>query len=94
MNRLLASSPRYLAVSAGCMLFNIALLIGLDRLGVHYAIAVLVSASILIPLSYVLHVWVTYHAAAAEGSFARYVGDADPQPTRRVGAVLPDQRPG
>lgn len=72
MSRLLASSPRYLAVSALCMALNAALLIELDRLGVHYAVSVLVSAAALIPSSYALHVFWTYRMTGRETRFRRY----------------------
>lgn len=74
MNALLSSSPRYLAVSMFCMALNIVLLVTLDRIGVHYALAVIVSAVVLIPLSYALHLMITYRAEPRAASFARYAG--------------------
>lgn len=72
MNRLIASSPRYLAVSVLCMVLNAVLLIALDRAGVHYVISVLVSAAVLIPLSYAIHVVWTYRVEGGGRSFGRY----------------------
>lgn len=72
MNALVASSPRYLAVSAACVAFNTLLLIALDRAGVHYAPAVVISALVLIPLSYALHLTVTYRVAPGAARLARY----------------------
>lgn len=69
---LLASSPRYLAVSVTCMALNIVLLVALDRIGVHYGLAVIASALVLIPLSYALHLAITYRTQPRAGSFARY----------------------
>ncbi|WBH15116.1 GtrA family protein [Sphingomonas radiodurans] len=72
MKALLSSSPRYLAVSVTCMTLNIALLVALDRVGVHYGLAVIASALVLIPLSYALHLAITYRTQPGAGSFARY----------------------
>lgn len=74
MRRLIASSPRYLAVSVLCMVLNVGLLIALDRVGIHYIVAVLVSAAVLIPLSYALHLVWTYRVEPGARSFARYAG--------------------
>jgi putative flippase GtrA len=67
-----ASAPRYLVVSGGCVVLNTLLLIGLDEAGVHYALGVVLSALVLIPLSYVLHLTVTYRTQGGLGSFGRY----------------------
>lgn len=74
MRRLVASGPRYLVIGGGCVLLNTALLIALDRAHVHYALAVVISALVLIPLSYVLHLLFTYRVGGGPGSFARYSG--------------------
>lgn len=72
MTSLFASSPRYLVVGLFCAVFNTALLIALDKAGLHYALATLISGAVLIPLSYVLHLRVTYRVAGGSGSFLRY----------------------
>lgn len=72
MNALLASSPRYLTVSIICVVLNMMLLVSLDQAGIHYTVAVLVSALVLIPTSYALHLAVTYRVAPRIGSFLRY----------------------
>lgn len=72
MNALLASSPRYLTVSIICVVLNMMLLVSLDQAGIHYTVAVLVSALVLIPTSYALHLVVTYRVAPRIGSFLRY----------------------
>ena len=74
MKRLLTSSPRYLAVSALCMMLNVGLLISFARIGVHYVISVLVSGAVLIPISYVLHQAWTYRVEGGRTSFGRYFG--------------------
>jgi putative flippase GtrA len=72
VNALLASSPRYLTVSIICVVLNMMLLVSLDQAGIHYTVAVLVSALVLIPTSYALHLVVTYRVAPRIGSFLRY----------------------
>jgi putative flippase GtrA len=51
---------------------NSALLIALDRASIHYALAVIISAAVLIPLSYSLHLLFTYRVQRVPGSFVRY----------------------
>ena len=70
---LLSSSPRYLLVGIACAIFNTMLLILLDKLGAHYVLATILSGLVMIPLSYALHLRVTYRVVAGRGSFARYV---------------------
>ena len=74
MKGLFASSPRYVVVSALCTALNISLFIALDRMAVHYWVAVLISAAILIPLSYSLHLAWTFRVDGRAGTFARYAG--------------------
>jgi len=56
------------------MALNVGLLIMADRLAVHYALAVLISAGLLIPLSFLLHLTWTYRVNGAATNFARYCG--------------------
>jgi len=65
-------APRYFGVSAVCLLINNALLILLDAAGVHYAISVLISAALMIPLSFGLQSRFTFAAAGAWPGFLRY----------------------
>jgi len=65
-------APRYTAVSLFCVLFNNFLLIALDEVGIHYAVAVVISAGIMIPLAYALHSAVTFGAEPGWRAFARY----------------------
>lgn len=74
MQRLLASSPRYVLVALFCVLLNNAFLIGLDMLGIHYVLSVIASALLLIPLSYWLHLHFTYRVEGGQRSFWRYAG--------------------
>lgn len=64
--------PRYTAVSLFCVLFNNVLLIALDAGGVHYGAAVLISAAVMIPLSYTLQRLFTFAAEPGWAAFARY----------------------
>ncbi|GGJ58044.1 hypothetical protein CDQ92_00710 [Sphingopyxis bauzanensis] len=72
MNIRLQHGPRYVAVSLFCIVFNNALLIGLDWTGVHYGAAVLISAAVMIPLSYALHCMLTFATEPGWRAFARY----------------------
>lgn len=68
----LRRSSVYAAVSLFCVLFNNALLIGLDYMSVHYTLSVLISAAIMIPLSFFLHARFTYAVEPTSASFWRY----------------------
>lgn len=68
----LRRGPAYIAVSAACVLFNNALLIWLDRMSVHYTLSVLISAALMIPLSFVLHSRFTYAVERTSAAFCRY----------------------
>lgn len=65
-------APRYIGVSLICVLINNALLIGLDAVGVHYVLSVLVSAAVMIPLSFALQARLTYRTISDRGQFGRY----------------------
>jgi putative flippase GtrA len=72
MRRLLATSPRYLAVSGGCFLTSNGLLLGMAAAQIHYVWAVVISNLVMTPLSYLLHLRFTYRVAARPASFWRY----------------------
>ncbi|MDE2301002.1 MAG: GtrA family protein [Sphingomonadales bacterium] len=72
MRVLLATSPRYLAISGFCFLTSNALLIGLAALHLHYALCVIVSGLVLTPLSYALHTSFTYRTPRAWNTFWPY----------------------
>lgn len=72
MNDRLRHGRCYLAVSIFCVLFNNALLIGLDWAGIGYGVSVLVSAAVMIPLSYALHCTLTFAVEPGWRSFGRY----------------------
>jgi len=65
-------APRYLGVSLACILFNNALLILLDDVGVHYAVAVLISAMVMIPAGFLLQSRFTFAASGSWHAFFRY----------------------
>jgi putative flippase GtrA len=68
----LRRSPIYVTVSVVCVLFNNVLLIWLDRLSVYYAVSVIISAAVMIPLSFVLHSRFTFAVEPSALSFWRY----------------------
>jgi putative flippase GtrA len=70
--RVRQQGPRYIAVSLFCVLFNTILLISLDWAGLHYGASVLISAAVLIPLSYALHCTFTFAAEPGWRAFWRY----------------------
>lgn len=67
-------APRYIAVSLICVLVNNALLIGLDAVNVHYILSVLVSAAVMIPLSFTLQARITFRTNPEWSKFGRYFG--------------------
>ncbi len=73
MPRLFATAPRYLLISLFCFAFNNGLLLLMAHYGLHYALAVGLSFSILTPLSYGLHMAFTYRVERGLVSFYRYV---------------------
>jgi putative flippase GtrA len=65
-------APRYIGVGIFCVLLNNALLIGLDWLGVHYGISVLISAAVMLPLGFILQSRLTFGTQPGWRSFGRY----------------------
>jgi putative flippase GtrA len=65
-------SPRYLIVSVICAVVYNGIMIGLDRVGVHYALAQAASAAVLLPLGYVMQAHLTFSAQRSWRDFARY----------------------
>jgi len=72
MRSLLDRGPRYVFVGLGCAAINNALFIGLDAAKIHYGIAVILSAMIMIPLSYWLQLNLTFSAKGDWRAFRRY----------------------
>lgn len=72
MGNMFHRGPRYACVGLGCAVTNNLLLIGMDAAKIHYAIAVIVSALIMIPLSYYLQLHVTFSVEPEWGAFVRY----------------------
>ena len=65
---------RALAVGLLCAVLHNVIMIGADRIGVHYAVSLVVSFVVLVVLSYWLHSgWTFRGAERSTGSFARYV---------------------
>ena len=69
---LLHRGPRYLAVTAFCFAFNNFLLIALSWQAVHYAWCALISMTVMIPLSYLLHARFTFQQAGERATFVRF----------------------
>ena len=65
-------SPKYAIVSIVCALIYNGIMIGLDRLGVHYAVSQAVSAAVLLPLGYTMQARLTFGATRSWRDFARY----------------------
>lgn len=65
-------SPRYAIVSIVCALIYNGIMIGLDRLGIHYAVSQAVSAAVLLPVGYTMQARVTFVASRSWRDFLRY----------------------
>ena len=65
-------SPRYFVVSVVCAAVYNGIMIGLDRIGVHYAISQAISAVVLLPLGYLMQAKVTFTAQRSWYDFLRY----------------------
>jgi len=63
---------RYLFVGATCAVLHNAIVIGFDRIGIHYAISSLVSFVIVVAVGYLMHTAITFRAPRSFSSFARY----------------------
>ncbi len=67
-------SPRYALVAVFCFLLHNAIMIGSDRLGLHYALSQAASACVLLPVGYLLQGNLTFGAERSWRDFARYSG--------------------
>ena len=65
-------SPRYVAVAVVCALLHNGIMIGLDKLGVHYVLCQTASAAVLLPLGYWLQGKLTFEVKRSWRGFARY----------------------
>ena len=65
-------SRRYVAVSVVCALLHNGIMIGLDRLGVHYVLCQTASAAVLLPVGYLLQGHLTFGVERSWRDFARY----------------------
>ncbi len=63
---------RYLFVGATCALLHNAIVIGFDRIGVHYAVSSLISFVVVVTVGYLMHTAITFRAPRSLSSFARY----------------------
>ena len=67
------TSGRYLAVGATCAVLNSLILIGLDRLGIHYVVSSLIAFVVVVSVGYSLHSWFTFRVRRGLSTFALYV---------------------
>ncbi|MEO6341075.1 MAG: GtrA family protein [Caulobacteraceae bacterium] len=72
MTFLLSSKVRFLMVSGVCALLHNVIMIGGDRLGLHYLASSLVSYVVVMLVGFCLHVGFTYQETASARSFFRY----------------------
>ena len=64
---------RFFTVGLACALLHNAIMIGGDRLGLHYAVSNVVSFAVVVVVGYVLHSgWTFPDAVRDHASFARY----------------------
>lgn len=69
----IAGTPfRFALVGLTCALVHNAIMIGLDRVGMHYAASSVVSFLVVVVLGYGLHVRYTFGVAPVSGAFWRY----------------------
>ena len=64
----------YPLVAGVCAVLHNVIVIGLDRVGVHYAIASTISFFVVAATGYLLHCAITFRAQPAWRSFLRYLG--------------------
>ena len=64
----------YPFVAGFCALLHNAIIIGLDRVGVHYAIASTISFFVVAASGFLLHCAITFRTRATWRSFVRYLG--------------------
>lgn len=72
MKSLASTGPAYLGVAVACVISNNIFLISLDAMGVYYVVNVILSAMVMIPLSYALHLHFTYELSHQTQGFWRY----------------------
>lgn len=63
---------RYLFVGFTCALLHNAIVIGFDRVGVHYSVSSLVSFVVVVTVGYLMHTTITFKAPRNPSTFARY----------------------
>jgi putative flippase GtrA len=64
----------YVAVAGFCALLHNVIIIGMDRVGVHYAFASIVSFFVVAATGFLLHCAITFRTRATLRSFVRYLG--------------------
>ena len=68
----LRRSRRYVAVSILCALLHNGIMIGLDRMGLHYVLCQTASAAVLLPVGYLLQGYLTFGVERSWRDFGRY----------------------
>lgn len=75
LNRALETSQgRYLVVGVICALANNAILIGGDAVGLHYALCILLTFVLVLPLAYLIQARWTFGQATSWFAFGSFVG--------------------
>lgn len=70
---LLREPSRYLVVGASCAVLNNIILIAGDAAGLHYAVAILLTFILVLPLSYLAHAFWTFSAVLSWEAFGRFL---------------------
>jgi len=63
---------RYTLIGLVCALCNYAIILGVDALGGHYMLALLIAFLVVTPVGYVLHSWFTFAEPLRWKSFIRF----------------------
>ncbi len=64
--------PRYLLVGLACAVLHNAIMIGCDRLGIHYVVSSLISYAFVVVFGFALHSWFTFAQRPSVKSFLRF----------------------
>jgi putative flippase GtrA len=71
--RLPAEPSRYLVIGAVCAVLNNLILIGGDAAGLHYAVSILLTFTLVLPASYLAHARWTFDVALSWAAFCRFI---------------------
>ena len=63
---------RFVTVGAACAGLHLLVMLGGDRLGLHYAVSLVASYVLVVATGYVLHLRITFREHASRAGFLRY----------------------